>query len=438
MSLLKRILGFFRSEDSQPVRVPAPSPVVEQVPEPVPRSVALSWREMLDESERIAGYFLRPVALGGEETVPGSGLLEALSKENVARLAARCKVLLPVTLEQWREADFRPLISDSTYFLISDQQNSGESLVAECLELEAEIRAAGGRLAICQGVYAALPEPGKFSGMVFLDVDGAQLSGFETLIRKIRQENPDVILAVDGVGTWSESRFLQSLGVALCGGSFTTTPDETEQADQISESRLVVVEMLNLLRRDAANSEIAEVAKRDPGVVLKLIAMANSPMSGLSRQVATLDDVILVLGRDVLYRWLALAMFRLGKQSQRDETLMVIALSRASFLERLAPRGDPQMAGELFLVGLFSLIDSLLRMPVETVIFRMNLPDKVVSALLKRPSPYVDYLKLALAIERGKLKQGLLLCTGLGLDPAKVWGHYSEAMLWASSDAESR
>lgn len=435
MGFLQRIFGVFQKEAS------LPSPVLEQAPplaavlETPPRSVALSWKEMLDGSERIAGYYLRPVALGGEETVAGSVLLDALSKENVGRLSARCKVLIPLTPEQWRAADFRSFISGNTFFLLAEASGSAEFNAAAGLEFAAEICAAGGQLAINQTFHSRLAEPRTFSGLIFLDIAGAQLSSFELLIRNIRQASPQAMLAVDGVGTWSESRFLQSLGVALCAGPFTTTPDETEQTGQISESRLVVVEMLNLLRRDAPNHEIAAVAKRDPGVVLKLIAMANSPMSGLSRQVATLDDVILVLGRDVVYRWLALAMFRLDQQSRRDETLMVLALSRASFLESLAPRSDPQMAGELFLVGLFSLLDSLLRMPVETAISRMNLPKKVVSALLSRASPYGDYLKLALAIEAGKLKQGLLLCEHLGLEPAEVWHHYSEAMLWAASDA---
>ena len=436
MSFFKRIFGAFREEAAAPVKSVARAAPLEEVPE-APRSVAMTWKEMLDPSERIAAYILRPVALGSEETVSGSGLQEALRKENVLRLSERCKVLLPMTLAQWQAADFRPFISANLYFLLADAPGEqGESTASLAGPLIAEIVAVGGQLALGQEIHAGLSEPEKFSGLVLLDVAGAKLKGLEANIAQIRQTSPAAQLAADGVGTWSESRFLQSLSVALCAGAFTTSPDEGAQAGQISESRLVVVEMLNLLRRDAPNNEIAAVAKRDPGVVLKLIAMANSPLSGLSRQVATLEDVILVLGRDVVYRWLALAMFRLDQQSRRDETLMVIALSRASFLESLAPKNDKQMAGELFLVGLFSLLDSLLRMPLETAIARMNLPNKVVATLLKRPSPYTDYQTLALAIEGGKLKQGLLLCQKLGLEPAEVWSRYSEAMQWATADGQ--
>lgn len=143
----------------------------------------------------------------------------------------------------------------------------------------------------------------------------------------------------------------------------------------------------------------------------------------------------MLLGREPLYRWLAL--FRVDARGGRDESLLVIALSRAAFLESLAPGGDRQQAGELFLVGLFSLIDSLLQLPIRRVLEKVQLPVPVAEVLLENSGPYgpyARYLMLALAMERCRVDQAVSLVVQLGLDPAAMVASYGESMAWASSD----
>lgn len=218
-------------------------------------------------------------------------------------------------------------------------------------------------------------------------------------------------------------------------GAFATTNEPVAQSGEISQSRLILLEMLNQLRGEADTSTIVAIAKRDPAVVLKLLEMANSPLSGLSRQVASLEEAIQLLGRDLLYRWLALALFRTNAQGFRDETLMSIALSRAAFLEQFAPENDRKQAGELFLVGLFSLVENLFQHPLEKILARLQLPDAVSAVLARSEGPYAGYLRLSLAMERLKLEQILPLCGKLNVTPATVFERYRQAMAWATETA---
>lgn len=408
----------------------APPPAAE----PAKPLLALSWQEMLDDASRIAGYVLRPGGAAPADAISGRQLLAALADAGIARLAARRQVVVPVTAGQWRGADFPGLAGGlaggNAWFLLAA---TGEVPAAGWGGLAGEIAAAGGRLAADGEVFQALAETGVLPGLLLLDMHGTSLANFEQFLRGVRQRHPSLLIAVDGVASWAEYRLLMSLGVGFCIGSFAAQPDEAEQAEGISQGRLVVIEMLNLLRSEADIAEIAAVAKRDPGVVLKLIEMANSPLSGLSRQVVTLEDAIVLLGREALYRWLTLALFRVDARGGRDESLLVIALSRAAFLEGLAPGGDRQRAGELFLVGLFSLIDSLLRLPIRRVLEKVQLPAPVAEVLLENAGPYARYLMLALAMERCRVDQAVSLAIQLELDPAAMVAGYGESMAWASS-----
>lgn len=434
MSFFKRIFSAFRQEErplsTTPPPVAAARPAVAPAPLPL---VALSWQEMLDGASRIAGYVLRPggAMAGG---VSGQQLLDAFGAAGVARLAARRKVVMPVTASQWRGAGFAALAGGlaggNAYFLLSAADTPPAGGWAE---LAGEIQAAGGGVAADGEVFQVLAGAGAPPGLLLLDLRGASLANFEQYLRGVRQAHPSLVIAVDGVTSWAEYRLLMSQGVSFCIGSFASAPDEAEQGEGVSQGRLVVIEMLNLLRQEAEVGEIAAVAKRDPGVVLKLIEMANSPLSGLSRQVVALEDAIMLLGREALYRWLALALFRIDARN-RDESLLVIALSRAAFLEGLAPGGDRQRAGELFLVGLFSLIDSLLQMPIRRVLEKVQLPAPVAEVLLENSGPYGRYLMLALAMERCRVVQAVTLAVELGLDPAAMIAGYGESMAWATSD----
>lgn len=392
---------------------------------------------MLDAKSRLAGYILRPISLRpGGACVSGPEFLAALESEGLLRTLERRKVVLSVSPEQWHEGDLKRYISPNICFLFSLKDAPHWSADA-WRAFVADVLAQGGRVAFDLPLFLNCQDNPACINSVLLDMQGVALAGFEQRLRTIARQMPGLELLVQGVATWDEFRFLNSLGVAFCIGAFATSRDESDQTAEIDQSRLVVVDMLNKLRADADLSVMANIAKRDPAVVLKLLQMANSPLSGLSRHVAALEEAIMFLGRDALYRWLSLALFRIGATSERDETLMVIALSRAAFMERLAPVNDRARADELFLVGLFSLMDRLLSMPVESVLEKIHLPEQVNAVLLHNEGPYVRFLLLAVAMERCRIDTALSLSALLGIDSSVMLDSYSQSMAWAQAGAVS-
>jgi hypothetical protein len=119
MSFLKRIFGFLSRTDNE-ASISRPAPAVAARPaEPSPRSVLISWHEMLDAQSRIAGYFLpaSPVRVGA--AITGQQLLDSFITENVMRLAEKRLVVMPVSIEQWQGANFGCLVAARTYFHLS-------------------------------------------------------------------------------------------------------------------------------------------------------------------------------------------------------------------------------------------------------------------------------------------------------------------------------
>ncbi|GAB2180663.1 hypothetical protein DLREEDagrD3_08860 [Denitratisoma sp. agr-D3] len=403
------------------------------LPAPTGRASSLQLQrdEIIDSRGRIAGYRLRPLKEPG--TIDSADYGALLANEGVAALARRRLALIPLTPLDWSQGNFTALAQSGTVFL----------LVAPAVPLSEEewrqtantILAAGASFAL--GNHS-LPPPAKSllpqARLFLMDFQALGLSRLETLVKKLRAQWPDLKLAADRVATWPERRLCLSLGIDYCLGGFASTLDEDDRQEEISESRLTLIEMLNLLRQEAELSELVTIAKRDPGVSLQVVAMANAPIVGLNQPVASLEQAIMVLGRESLYRWLAVSLFRAAPQRDQDEILLELALGRARFLELVAGDMLPkEQTEELFLVGLLSVMDALLGMPMSRVLEKLHLPATVQDVLLRSEGPYGRYLMLALAQEKDKAQQTEKLAEALGLDPSRLASHSLSAMAWAEA-----
>lgn len=386
----------------------------------------LRREEILDTRNRLCGYRFGTVA----RVSPGQWL-EALQHVDLPHFAQHRLALLPVSAEALDAGEWRQLLAPRTTFLLTVEEYAGD-LPGLCRRLQ-EIRAAGARTAL-RGL-SPLPEQAPLlalADLAVLHLDDYDLADFQRLARELKDAAPRLELAADGVPGWPERRMCSAWGFDYCLGPFTVLADSEEPEGKLDNSRIVLMEMLNLIRAEADLADLGAVAKKDPGIALKVLALANSPAAGLSAPVASLEQAIMVLGRQRLYRWLTVAMFRVGTPRARDEALLEVAMARARFLETVAATTlAKKECDELFLVGLLSLFDALLAMPMSKVLEMINLTEEVRAVLLHSEGAYARYLQLALALERGREAQAGELAAHLGLDGAALASCSQQALVWA-------
>lgn len=415
----------FRRTPPPPVAV-AVAPPQHQVP-----AAVLQRDEIIDARTRIAGYRLSARMPDGGCEADGQATHALLSAANVAALAERRIALVPVAVNDWSARDYRPLIGPNTVFLLP--LPGADEVLAAWRETVAAIRAAGAHVALPGSAMGDARQ--LISGVAdFLVVDFAAytLAAFEKAIVALRAIDPQLRVIAENVGGWPEHRYCLAHGVAYCIGPFTTGQDEQQPAGEIGQSRLVLIEMINQLRKDADLADVAKVAKRDPGVLVKVVAMANSPLLGRSQAVTGIDQAIMVLGREQLYRWLSIGMFTAGAGTPRDLLLLEMALARGHFLEVLGQsRHDKRECDELFLLGLLSLLDCLFGVPMASVLERIHLSPAMKEVLLGSSGPLGRYLSLAIAVEKGHAANVARLAGQLEYALEDVEAAALESIAWA-------
>ncbi|MHB1233107.1 MAG: EAL and HDOD domain-containing protein [Burkholderiales bacterium] len=221
------------------------------------------------------------------------------------------------------------------------------------------------------------------------------------------------------------------LGFHLFQGYFFAKPLPV-RAKTVDSQRLHVMQLLNQAMNHAEISQLEKGFKRDPVLSYKLLRFINSPATGLLQPVRSIAHALVVLGHDQLYRWLTLLLFASGQPDHRTLALMHNALVRARLTELLGRKKlKPQEQEGLFIAGIFSLLDALLNMPMETALESLKLPPAVEAALLKREGIYAPFLDLAIACEESEEQVIATYAATSGISAEEINIAHVQALIWA-------
>lgn len=258
--------------------------------------------------------------------------------------------------------------------------------------------------------------------------DGIELG--KQVVAVIKAATTVELIATD-VETEEDFEACRKLAFHYYQGHFFSRP-VLQPAQKVDSDRVLVMNLLNQVMAHAELSELEKGFKHDPMLSFKLLRYINSAGNNVGQEIRSIAHALFILGYEQLYRWLTLLLFVSGKVDERSRALMKSALVRARLTETLgAMKLAPAEKEPLFIVGVFSLLDALLHMPMEKILLHLKLPDDVVMALLSQQGPYAPYLGLAIACEDFDQENITRLAALCGLDANTVNVAHVQALVWA-------
>jgi hypothetical protein len=161
--------------------------------------------------------------------------------------------------------------------------------------------------------------------------------------------------------------------------------------------------LLNRLLHDDDHAAVVEDIKADAALSLRLLQYLNSAGASAGRELDSIEQAVLLLGRDALYRWVAQMVVRMSPQRPAAQALQATALARARLFELLARASDAPSPGGLYLFGLATMLPMLLQCSIDEAAQAMRLPPAAVQALQQQGGPWQPYLTLLQALESADL-----------------------------------
>ncbi len=236
-------------------------------------------------------------------------------------------------------------------------------------------------------------------------------------------------MLAEKVETREEFVEAKTMGFLYFQGYFFRKP-EILSAHDIPENRLNYMRMLQEVSRAELNTrEIEKLIKSEASLCYRLLRYLNSAVFGFSSEIHSVRHALSILGEREVRRWIRLVA-TLGAGQERSSEMVISALVRARFCELLSPKinhGD----SDLFLMGLLSLMDAILEIPIADVVSKIALDQETRSVLLGGASRLRPLYQLMLAQESGEWDQAGALAQTLHLHESDAAEAYWQAMQWA-------
>jgi EAL and modified HD-GYP domain-containing signal transduction protein len=439
--MFARLFGLFR-DGSKPAR-PKAAPSAEQ--EPVPPAF-LRREALLDRRQQVAAYqfFLeRPHTQrhwsAATEKFFDAALIGHFLDGRMQAVLGKRLAFLPLSPQGLDHPDLNRLQGENLILVFAPAPNvplDRERVLASLTHMHNT----GHKLACGQDLeLRGLPEALEIASHIIFDrVAASEPTELLSRSRHLSQRYPEAQLVARQIDSQELYQACSSMGIALFQGGFVTNRP-ARGAKTLSPYRMVVVELLNGVRRQAGFDELAGIAWYDPALAYRLLRFVNSAAFGLREKIDNVKRAMTYVGRDELYRWLTLLLFSLGQEtSPLDEALRENALVRARLAEQLAQgRLSAKECDEVFVVGILSVVDALFEMSMADALVQLTLPEAMNQALLQREGKYAPYLRLAIACEESDQDTIESLAAACGHDGIQVNQRHIEALAWALGFSEA-
>ncbi len=411
------------------------SPTSPAKPADAGSNALIARQAIVDEHRAVFGYELYDRSTAERHTAASDAalLFNALTHGDAEALVGKKLVFINCTHESLASGHLELIHPDKVVLKVPTlaEDASAEDIAHAVVLFDALVKR-GFRLAFNQNVlrraYAAwLP----LASYIKLDMTTFKPEMARPLVTFARNANSKIQIVAEKVETAEQYQLMADLGVKLFQGYWFAKP-AIVQARTIRPSQAIIIQLINLVRKQASSAEIEELLKKDPTLSFNLLRFINSSGFGLSCEITSFRHAVMILGLKKLFRWASLLL-----TTSRGGSAPVVgttAVVRGRLMELLAAEMlSPEDCDNAFVVGVFSLLDTMLGIPLDQALESVALPEPVMEALLHNTGVFAPFLALTKACESGEDAAFAYNTELLHLSGHQVNMAHLQALAWADN-----
>ena len=192
----------------------------------------------------------------------------------------------------------------------------------------------------------------------------------------------------------------QELGFTYFQGEYFAQPKTFKHQGVATAGVGALRRLSELTSGDISFEDLERIIASDIGLSLKLLRYVNSAFFALPRTVSSVREALNLLGVRTVRRWATVMV--LSSIPDVPSELVTLGLQRAHMCEELIKDGTVEERETMFTIGLFSVADGLLDMPMAEVLTSLPFDEEIQAALLRHDGPKGQLLASINAYERGE------------------------------------
>jgi c-di-GMP-related signal transduction protein len=414
---------------------PTPATAHPSPAEPDSNAGTIARQAIVDDKGKVFGYELfdrsRPFSTH-DASSDAQMLLNVLSHADTASLLGTRKIFVNCTIVSLKSEHLDLIDPDRLVLEIPLVTGHDRAEIESALATLTALRGRGFKLAFNHNVLnAAYKAWIPLASFIKIDLLTLKPELIEPVIKAVQKKSGAQIV-VEKIETAEQHQQVAALGVALFQGYWFSKP-VLVSGKSIQPEHAVIIQLINAVRQQETTVQIEQILKRDATLAFNLLRYINSSGFGLNTEITSFRHAVMILGLQKLFRWAAL-LLTLPRAGGVPPAVGHTAIVRGRLMELLA--GEllpPDECDNAFVAGVFSLLDTMLGIPLDQAIAAVTLPETVTAALLHKTGPLGPLLELTIACESADDAAFARLAEALVLSNHQInWAHL-EALAWAET-----
>ena len=302
-------------------------------------------------------------------------------------------------------------------------------LVAACEEMSKK----GYAIALDDFVYSEELEPLiALAKIIKFDFRLSTTDEIQSYLQRLPKTCKPILLA-EKIETHEEFEASKQMGFELFQGYFFCKPEIVKGKNIQDSSINLMLVIVEVNRADFKFKNLEKLISPDVSLSYKLLRYINSAFFSTANRISSIQQALVYLGQIEIRRFISMiAMSNLAKG--KPDELVRAACIRGKLCEQLSTITPAKVSeGELFTLGMFSLIDAIVDQPMAKVMKALPLCDNIKDALVRRRGELIDYLILVESYEKGQWEDVAKAARKLSLSEEKLPEIYMQACEWSNT-----
>lgn len=314
---------------------------------------------------------------------------------------------------------------DKVVFVLDSSVEPVEMYISKIQELKAKGYSFALRHVKNYDYYAKLL---PFMSYIFINCNNTGLKAARTYLNNNYPKLEIIISSIGDAAKFDEVKYGK---YSMFEGKFYRLP-LSKGSYSVSPLKVNYIQLLNIVNDENFEiTDVSEIVQQDTALAISLLKMVNK--IGLSQEIKSINHAAAMLGQSEIRRWITTAVAD-KLYADKPNEITRLSLIRAKFAENLAPFFEMAiLSKELYLMGLFSVLDIILEMSIEEALNLVKVSSAIRDALVNnkgRYAPVLDFIKAYEAADWQEVSRHVILHS---IDEDRLYKAFIDSVLWYSN-----
>lgn len=242
----------------------------------------------------------------------------------------------------------------------------------------------------------------NYIDIIKMDILTSEYENMQKVMKRFKSTR--IKLLAQGVESKEDLEDCVEMGFDYFEGNYLDKPVLVEITASKEPAQIIILQLIQIIKNNDNTQELEYFIKKQPDLSFKLIQFFNN-LEKLDLKIESLMQVITLMGRNKLLRWLIVYLYSEVSTNSISKTMLELAIRRAESMEAEA---EPKNKEKAYLAGMFSMIGSIFDTDIRELMRSVKMDEDITQLVLEKKGIFASSLMRAEIAEKKYLKKKMM------------------------------